>query len=113
MSEVLATAQVVSALISKPDYTSMDVPILIREIHQLFCDLSKPKQQTIFDDYLVCLIDNKKVKNLRAYVKRYHGMQFAEYLEKYGLPRHYPPVARSYSEQRSQIAKANGLGVKK
>ncbi len=113
MSEIMATAQVVSALIAKPDYTSMDVPFLIKEIHQLFCDLSKPKQQTIFDDYLVCLIDNKKVKNLRAYVKRYHGLTFDEYKARYSLPQSYPPIARSYSEKRSKLAKQIGLGVRK
>jgi predicted transcriptional regulator len=113
MSEILATAQVVSALVARPDFSAMDVPYLIKEIHQLFCDVGKPKQQTVFDDYLVCLIDGKKVKNLRAYLKRYHQMAFAEYIEKYNLPKTYPPIARSYSEKRSRLAKEHGLGVKK
>ena len=39
-----------------------------------------------------------------------HGLTVARYKEKFGLPREYPSVAPAYSERRSALAKASGLG---
>ncbi|MFL5334265.1 MAG: MucR family transcriptional regulator, partial [Geminicoccaceae bacterium] len=39
-----------------------------------------------------------------------NGMTMEEYRARYGLPRDYPSVAASYSEQRSALAKSLGLG---
>jgi predicted transcriptional regulator len=36
----------------------------------------------------------------------------AEYRARFGLPADYPMTARSYSQRRSEVAKAAGLGTK-
>jgi predicted transcriptional regulator len=55
--------------------------------------------------------------NLKTYklLKRHltsHGLTPAEYRTRFGLPADYPMTAPGYSQQRSEVAKAAGLGVK-
>jgi predicted transcriptional regulator len=67
-------------------------------------------EESIKDDYLVCLIDGEKVKMLRKYLKRKHQMDPSEYIREYKLPANYPMVAPKYSEQRRALAKRARLG---
>jgi predicted transcriptional regulator len=39
-----------------------------------------------------------------------HGLTVAEYKARFGLPNDYPTTAPAYSEARSAMAKALGLG---
>jgi predicted transcriptional regulator len=38
------------------------------------------------------------------------GMTIADHKAKWGLPHNYPTTSPSYSAQRSEMAKSNGLG---
>jgi predicted transcriptional regulator len=69
-----------------------------------------PVEDSVTDEAIICLEDGKPVVLLKRYLRDHHGMTFEAYLEKWDLPFDYPAVAKSYSEQRSQIAKDQGLG---
>jgi predicted transcriptional regulator len=71
-----------------------------------------PIEDTIHDDYLVSLEDGKRYKSLKRHL-RTNGMTPQEYRAKWGLPGDYPMVCASYSKQRSDMAKAMGLGKPK
>lgn len=77
-------------------------------------DLQPPVdiENSIHDDYLVCLEDGKHLKVLKRYLREVHGLTPEEYREKWGLPDGYPMVCPSYSRQRSGLAKDQGLGKK-
>lgn len=58
---------------------------------------------------LMSFEDNKGYKTLRRHLAT-RGLTPDEYRAKWGLPKDYPMVAPSYSEARSKLAKALGLG---
>ncbi len=66
-------------------------------------------KRSIGQDALVSFIDGKSYKTLKRHLTG-HGMSPEQYRTKFGLPTDYPMVAPSYSAQRSQLAKAIGLG---
>jgi predicted transcriptional regulator len=66
-------------------------------------------RKSVTPDALISFIDGKPYKTLKRHLST-HGMTFEEYQQHYGLPRDYPSVAASYSEQRSALAKSLGLG---
>ncbi|MBX5473126.1 MAG: MucR family transcriptional regulator [Acetobacteraceae bacterium] len=67
---------------------------------------------SVHRDYLVCLEDGIHVRTLKKHLAVAHGMTPDEYRAKWGLPADYPMVAPEYSERRSKMAKAIGLGRK-
>ena len=66
--------------------------------------------QSVHDDYLICLEDGKKYKSLKRHLRTSHEMTPKAYTDKWGLPADYPMVAPNYSKQRSRLAKRTGLG---
>lgn len=90
-----------------------DLPALIEEVYNRINDKPHvPIEDTINDDYLICLEDMKKVVLLKRHLNQHFGMTLDEYREKWGLPGNYPVVPRNYAIKRSRIAKAQGLGRK-
>lgn len=69
-----------------------------------------PIEDSVADDYLICLEDGKKISLLARHLKRHHDMTVEAYFQKWDLPEDYPTVAKAYSEKRSKIAKDQGLG---
>lgn len=65
--------------------------------------------QSVFDDYIICLIDGRKLKTLTRHIKKWN-LTPTSYREKWGLPADYPMTCRNYSELRSKMAKDRGLG---
>ena len=57
------------------------------------------------------MIDGKPYSSLKRHLTR-HGLTPDEYRTRYGLKPDYPMVAPGYSEKRSAVAKALGLGRK-
>ena len=78
--------------------------ILSRNLIQNEQNINIPKQ-TVFDDYIICLEDGKKMKMLCRHLKVKYGMSFQEYKQKWGLPIDYPDVCKNYSKVRAEIAK--------
>src|SRR5690242_646669 len=66
-------------------------------------------RRSITPDGIISFEDGKSYKTMRRHLA-VRGLTPAEYREKWGLPKDYPMVAPSYSETRSQLARASGLG---
>jgi predicted transcriptional regulator len=69
-----------------------------------------PIDESIHEDYIVCLEDGKKLQMLKRHLTTVYSMSVDQYREKWGLPPDYPVVAPSYARRRSEIAKTTGLG---
>ncbi|MBV5266484.1 MucR family transcriptional regulator [Pinisolibacter aquiterrae] len=67
-------------------------------------------RKSVTPDFIVCLEDGKRFKSLKRHLRTAHGLSAEAYREKWGLPADYPMVAANYSEARSTMAKAIGLG---
>jgi predicted transcriptional regulator len=62
--------------------------------------------------YVVCLECGKKMRTLKAHIRKTHDLTPKEYYQRFELdPKKYPLVCKEYSEQRSKIAKNRGFGV--
>lgn len=62
-------------------------------------------EETIHDDYLICLEDGKKVKLLKRHLRVHFGMTPEEYRRKWGLPEDYPmipPGLRAEARRRTR-----------
>jgi predicted transcriptional regulator len=120
------TADVVAAYVSNNSIPTGQLAELIRSVHSSLSGLTgqvvetkieplKPAvsvRKSIHPDYLVCLEDGKKLKMLKRHLRSTYNMTPDEYRAKWGLPPDYPMVAPNYAQQRSQFAKAIGLGRK-
>ncbi len=67
-------------------------------------------EDSVHDDYIVCLEDGKKLQMLKRHLNTVYGMSLSQYKEKWGLPNDYPVVSPNYAKRRSDIAKTTGLG---
>ena len=78
------------------------------EMYDKFKSCSKTKrnipEQTVFDDYIICLEDGKKMKMLKRHLRVHYGMTFGEYKAKWNLPVDYPCTCKNYSKVRASIA---------
>ncbi len=120
------TADIVAAHVSNNSVAVSDLPNLIQNVHQALTGIStarsaaeekpEPKvsiRSSIKPDYVVCLECGKKQKMLKRHLMTNHGMNPAEYRDKWGLSSDYPMVAPNYAEQRRTLAKSIGLGTKR
>jgi len=119
----LAT-DVVSAYVSHNAVEPDALPGLIKTVYQALQEAEsgedkdtgeKPvpavdPDQSVQDNYLICLEDGKKYKSLKRHLRTSHEMTPKAYTDKWGLPADYPMVAPNYSIQRSKLAKRTGLG---
>ena len=64
-----------------------------------------PIQDSIAQEYLVCLNDGRKLRSLKRYIQRKFALSPEQYREKWGLPDDYPMVAPAYSALRAKIAR--------
>jgi predicted transcriptional regulator len=116
------TAEVVSAYVAKNSLRPADIPDLIASVHRALQGLSSPPQaepekrepavsirKSITPDFLISMEDGRRYKTLRRHLTG-RGLTPEQYREKWGLPRDYPMVAPNYAKQRSELAKALGLG---
>jgi predicted transcriptional regulator len=71
-----------------------------------------PIKKSVQPEHIVCLEDGFHAKTLKRHLRSAHGMTPQAYREKWRLPKDYPMVAPAYSERRSKMAKALGLGRK-
>ena len=69
-----------------------------------------PIDESITEDYIVCLECGKKFISLKRHLGSHHQLTPEEYRAKWGLPADYPMIAKKVSEKRSQTAKNIGLG---
>lgn len=117
-------AQIVSAYVVKNSVRPTELPDLIASVHKALGDLQKPAtpepapltpavsiRKSITPDYLISLEDGRHYRTLKRHLSGL-GLTPDQYRAKWGLPRDYPMVAASYSQRRSEMALALGLGNK-
>ncbi|TIO63049.1 MucR family transcriptional regulator [Mesorhizobium sp.] len=119
------TADIVSAYVSNNAVPAAQLPALIASVSASVKGLAgqptaapteapvpavNPKR-SIFPDFIICLEDGKKFKSLKRHLAGAFNLTPEAYREKWGLDPDYPMVAPNYSEKRSQLAKASGLGL--
>lgn len=121
------TGNIVSAYVSNNPVPMSELPRLISHVHTALSKImngpaveapveieekATPAQlrKSVTPDALISFIDSKPYKTLKRHLAA-HGLDPRSYRQRYGLPPDYPMVASCYAEQRSQIAKAIGLGV--
>jgi predicted transcriptional regulator len=119
-------AEIVSAYVSKNSVQRSDLASLINSVHGALTtattagsgEPASPEQtkvtapqirKSITPDFLISFEDGKRYKTLRRHLTL-RGLTPQAYRDKWGLPIDYPMVAPSYAKQRSELAKALGLG---
>ena len=115
---------IVAAYVSNNSVPPSDLPGLIGGVHTAITGLStaartantpvekiSPGQirKSVTHDHIVSFEDGRPYKTLRRHLTL-RGLSPEAYREKWGLPRDYPMTAASYSAQRSELARALGLG---
>jgi predicted transcriptional regulator len=71
-----------------------------------------PLDEIVKEKYVVCLECGKKMRTLKAHLRKAHHLAPAEYFRRYSLdPKKYPLVCKEYSEHRRKLAKEKGLGA--
>ena len=97
---------------------------LITSVYQALGQVGRPVQpeeiltpavsvrRSVHQDYVVCLDCGYRGKTLRRHISTRHGLSRDEYLSRWGLRSDHPLTAPAYSERRSTLAKALGLGRK-
>lgn len=68
-------------------------------------------EESVTDDYLICLEDGKKLKMLKRHLRAVYDMTPEDYRRKWGLPDDYPMVAPNYAKVRSKLARQGGFGT--
>lgn len=117
--------EIVSGYVKKNPVSSEALPDLIQSVHQTLIDLSKlagngkleqkpavPTEESVTDDYIICLEDGEKLKMLKRHLRSKYGLTPDQYRAKWRLPANYPMVAPGYASRRSKLAKEIGLGKK-
>jgi predicted transcriptional regulator len=126
------TAQIVSAHVGNNKVATEELPGLIQQVYLALngsTGASSPAQmrpavpaerprpavpisKSVFNEYIVCLEDGKKLKMLKRHLQTAYGMSPEQYRAKWGLDSNYPMVAPEYAKKRSSLAKAIGLGTR-
>lgn len=113
---------IVSAYVSKNSLSAVDLPSLIRSVHDAFEALGKtvevestrvpavPIKKSILPDAIICLECGVKQKMLKRHLKASHDLEPADYKARWSLPHDYPLISSEYSARRSQLATDMGLG---
>ena len=118
---VMLTADIVAAYVSGHPLKAADLPALIDTVHSALVRLGQagepnekptppvPIKKTITPDAIISLEDGKPYKTLKRHLSG-RGLTPEQYRTKWGLPADYPMIAERYATQRSELAKAIGLG---
>ncbi|MCA1408510.1 MucR family transcriptional regulator [Ensifer sp. IC3342] len=119
------TSRIVSAYLSRNVIPAGELPHLIQQTYASLDGRSRsaeaepsaeeqrpavPIKKSVTDDFIICLEDGKKFKSLRRHLTAKYGLTPQQYREKWKLPADYPMTAPNYARQRSELARATGLG---
>src|SRR5208337_3059086 len=135
-SEVLRlTSQIVIAHASMSELTPQELVEEIKEVFQVLAAVESgavipegpvpekgkeaglvkkppvPLKEIVTEKYVVCLECGKKMRTLKAHIRKAHKLQPKEYFKRFGLDtKKYPLVCKEYSAKRSQMARDRGFG---
>ncbi|MDX0018753.1 MucR family transcriptional regulator [Sinorhizobium meliloti] len=122
------TSRIVTAYLSRNAVPARDLPDLIQQTYSSLSGTSPqhqagpaveeqrpavPIKKSVTADFIICLEDGKRFRSLRRHLMAKYGVTPEQYREKWGLPAECPMVAPSYARQRSELARASGLGKKR
>ena len=112
------TAWVVSSFVSNHSLPVSEVPELINLTYRAFAGLGRantegavartpavPIEQSVEDDFIVCLEDGRRLKTLKRYLRQQYTLTPQQYRARWGLSPDYPMVAPSYARLRSSLAR--------
>ena len=117
-------SDIVVAYVAHNHVATSDLPALIGKVHAALLALSEggvaPEEaaptitaaqirKSVQHDRLISFIDGRAYKTLKRHLTA-NGLTPDAYRARFGLPSDYPMVAAAYSERRSSLAKAHGLG---
>ena len=121
----IIAAEIVSAYVSNNPIPASELPGLIRSVTEALDNLGKveepstpaPKvepavstRKSLTPDFIICLEDGKKFRSMKRHLATAYSMTPDQYRAKWGLPKDYPMVAQAFSQARSEMSKALGLG---
>jgi predicted transcriptional regulator len=116
---------IVAAYVTRNPVSTNELPILIQQVHEALTRLATgveheapvpiqmpavPIKRSYTADAITCLECGLKFKTLKRHLTGDHNLRPDQYRAKWKLPDDYPMVAPSYSQRRSDLAKAMGLG---
>ena len=124
--EIMAyTTEIAAAYLTSNEVASDDLATILKKIFLAVVEISRdannikhrpaltpavPVEESVFEDYIVCLEDGKKLQMLKRHLNTVYNITVEQYKERWGLPNDYPAVSPSYAKRRSDIAKTTGLG---
>lgn len=121
------TCRIVSAYLSRNVITAGELSHLIQQTYNSLGEASEPAKsqasldaqrpavpikKSVTDDFIVCLENGKKFKSLKRHLMAKYSLTPEQYRRKWKLPADYPMTAPNYALQRSDLARAMGLGKK-
>ncbi|QQX92701.1 MucR family transcriptional regulator (plasmid) [Gluconobacter sphaericus] len=120
------TANIIESYVIAHDVPVDQLPELIRSVHAALASAGQAPEEapvalvpavnpkrSVFEDYIICLEDGKKLKLLKRHLKNAFDLTPDEYRVKWGLPSDYPMTAPGYSRHRTALAHKIGLGTVK
>ncbi|MBV8893467.1 MAG: MucR family transcriptional regulator [Acidobacteria bacterium] len=123
-NELHLTAKIVSEYVSHHKLAASEIPNLIKTVSQAIEHLGQaaeqeevrtpavPIRRSVQRNHVICLDCGFRVVTLRRHIRLRHGLTPDEYWQRWGLKKYHPLTAPAYSERRSSVAKALGLGRK-
>jgi predicted transcriptional regulator len=112
------TALIVASFVAKNPLTPTEVPALISSTYAALVAIESrrtnvenptapavPIEESVTQEYLICLNDGRKLRVLKRYLQRKYSLSPEQYRKRWGLPEDYPMVAPAYSKLRAKIAK--------
>ncbi|KFL87374.1 putative MucR family transcriptional regulatory protein [Acetobacter malorum] len=72
-----------------------------------------PIDQSVTNDYIICLEDGRKFRTMRRHLKTAYGLTPEAYRLRWNLPADYPVISPNYRKSRSDIARKTMFGAKK
>src|SRR5271154_5193234 len=116
------TAKIVGSYVRHHKLATNQLSDLITAVHRAIGQLGQTPEpeepptpavsvrRSVHHDYVICLDCGYSGKTLRRHISTRHGLTRDEYLRRWGLKSDHPLTAPAYSERRSTLAKAFGLG---
>ena len=121
--DLYQVAHIVSSYVRHHQVPSDQLGTLIVAVHRALAGLGRappiqeeprqpavPIRRSVQQDYVVCLECGSRAQMLRRHLRVAHGLEVAQYRARWNLPVDHPITAPAYSDRRSAMAKALGLG---
>ena len=115
--------RIVSSYVQHHQIRPDQLPGLIVEVHRALASLERgtlpapnppqpavPVRRSVQREYVVCLECGFRRRTLRRHLRVRHGLEVVVYRARWNLSPNHPVTAPGYSNRRSTMAKAIGLG---